>query len=132
MHALHCAKYWFVYLVNKNFNSYIFLWVSSLFGSELQFDIDQLPYPTTMLPSIATRVVAGRYRPPVVIKSEHISGIKAEDEDTHAYHLDTDNEDDQDDRHIKNEVIKKEEYGTTDDEGEGDTDDDETDDECGK
>ena len=78
-------------------------------------------------------VVAGRYRPPVVIKSaEHISGIKTEDEDTHAYHLDTDNEDDQDDRHIKNEVIKKEEYGTTDDEGEGDTDDDETDDECGK
>ena len=81
-----------------------------------------------MLPSIAARVVAGRHRPPVVIKSEHISGIKTEDyEDTHAYHLDTDNEDNQDDRQIKKEDIKKEEYGTTDDE-----DDDETDDECGK
>ena len=85
-----------------------------------------------MLPSIAARVVAGRHRPPVVIKSEHISGIKTEDEDTHAYHMDTDNEEDVNDRQIKTEAIKKEEYGTTDDEGEDDTDDDDTDDECGK
>jgi len=84
-----------------------------------------------MSSSIAARVVAGRHRQPVVIKSEHISsGIKTED--THAYHLDTDNEEEQQyDRQIKKEAIKEEDYGTTDDEGEGDTDDD-TDDECGK
>jgi len=81
--------------------------------------------------SIADRVVAGRRRQPVVIKSEHISGIKAEDdEDTHAYHLDTDNEEEQQDDRIKKEVIKEEEYGTTDDDGD-DTDED-TDDGCGK
>ena len=81
--------------------------------------------------SLAARV-AGRHRPPVDIKSEHISGIKTEhNEDTHAYHLDTDNEEEQqDDRQIKKEVIKEEEYGTTDDDGD-DTDDD-TDDECGE
>ena len=88
-----------------------------------------------MSSSIAARVVAGRHRPLVVIKSEHISGIKTEDdEDTHAYHLDTDNEEEeeqQDDKQIKKEVIKKEDYGTTDDDGD-DTDDDDIDDECGK
>ena len=83
-----------------------------------------------MSSSIAAR--AARHRQPVVIKSEHISGIKAEDdEDTHAYHLDTDNEEEQqDDKQIKKEVIKEEDYGTTDDDGD-DTDED-TDDGCGK
>ena len=85
-----------------------------------------------MSSSIAARVVAGRHRPPVDIKSEHISsGIKTEDdEDTHAYHLDTDSEHDVQDDRIKWEDIKKEEYSTTDNDGD-DTDDD-TDDECGK